>query len=100
MAKKRSSDENKMFEIYHFLEKNGVLVTSREYVDVFSIKTNNFSQIVAILSDEGYSLTISAYENDECVLKVKETEAVKDCSFRIGNSAILEKVKNDLTLKK
>jgi hypothetical protein len=100
MIKKRSSDENKMFEIYHFLEKNGVLVTSREYVDVFRIKTNNFSQIVAILSDEGYSLTILAYENDECVLKVKETEAIKGCSFRIGNSAILEKVKNDLTLKK
>ncbi len=92
--------EQYMFDIYHFLEVNG-RYSKDEFGESFYFDTKNFFVVCSQLRGSEILKLIVFFKNTDSIALLAQTPATNGhkVSFSYGDFEVLEKVKNDLTVK-
>lgn len=97
---RRTTAEQYMFDIYHFLEVNG-RYSKDEFGEDFYFDTENFFVVCSELRGRETLKLMAFFKNTDTIALLAQTPAKNGhkVSFDYGSFEVLEKVKNELTLK-
>ena len=96
----RTTAEQYMFDIYHFLEVNGTY-SKDEFGESFHFDTESFFVVCSMLRVTEILKLIVFFKNTDSIALLSQTphKNASKVSFSYGDFDVLEKVKNELTLK-